>query len=307
MAGEKNEKARGLTLKVKSTARAYGAVLVGISSIDRFEPAPPFYDRPPEGHHPLDYLPTAQSVISVGIPILNPVVDAPAGLACRELEMIPEEARHSYFDALYNHVGRVLHNNALEYICQMVAQFLLGSKYESMIFPATGIQPKVKGKSEEEVWGGGKSKFKSTFGPFSHRHAAARAGLGEFGFNNLILTGEFGPRQRFNSIVTEAVLVPDPLLREPLCLRGKCGFPCLKACAAGAVTPRDSKDAVDYRSVAGKIDRSGVFIDTPSKTDSRICKARRENNPGEPVAGDCLRVCPLRSGRASAGRVRNKP
>ena len=55
-------------------------------------------------------------------------------------------------------------------------------------------------------------------GVISHRHAAIRAGLGVFGKNNLVLTKEFGPRQRFCTVLTDAELVPDPLIEEDLCM-----------------------------------------------------------------------------------------
>ena len=41
---------------------------------------------------------------------------------------------------------------------------------------------------------------------FSHRHAAVLAGLGEFGLNNLLLTPQYGPRVRLDSVITTAEL-----------------------------------------------------------------------------------------------------
>jgi epoxyqueuosine reductase QueG len=137
------------------------------------------------------------------------------------------------------------------------------------------------------------SKFRYTFGPFSHRHAATRAGLGEFGYNNLVLTREFGPRQRFNSIITDAELIPDPLITEPVCLRDKCNL-CLKACIMQCITMRDDPSVTDYRSVE-KDDRSRIFIDTPARTDPTLCRRRREGKPHSPIRGDCVRVCPVPS------------
>ena len=126
--------------------------------------------------------------------------------------------------------------------------------YQSMIFPTSGIHPAnasvfigVSGQplSEREIFEGPSerwaelySPFKYSPGPFSHRHAATRAGLGEFGYNNVVLTPQFGPRQRFNSIITEADLVPDPLISEPICLRDNCLL-CLKACYMKAILFRD--------------------------------------------------------------------
>jgi len=67
---------------------------------------------------------------------------------------------------------------------------------------------------------------------FSHRHAAVAAGLGEFGKQGLLITPQFGVRQRLASIITDASLQPDPLYHgEPLC--DGCGK-CLEICPVSA-------------------------------------------------------------------------
>lgn len=285
-----------LTASVKELARHHGAVLVGVAPVERFDPMPPLYDAVPSGHHPRDYLPEARSVISIAQPLMNPVIDAPAVLATRELEMIPEHVRYPYFEALYEEVGHLVQDYMLEFIAQIIGQHLMRLGYEAMIFPTTGLHPHVEGMTDLDIWEGPPrpgaeklSPFRYTFGPFSHRHAATRAGLGEFGCSNVVLTREFGPRQRFNSIVTDAELVPDPLIAEPICLR--CGL-CQKACIMQCITMRDDPAVRDYRSV-DTVDRDAIFIDTPAKTDPTLCRRRREGRPDSPVRGDCVRVCPV--------------
>jgi len=287
-----------LTEEIKQIARLHGAALVGVASLDRFDPLPPLYDAPPRGHHPTDFLPEARSVISIAQPIMNPVMDAPAFLVDRELEMIPEHVKYEYMETFYNRVGHVVHDYMLEFIAQIVGQSLMARGYEAMIFPTTGLHPHVEGLSDVQTWEGpasGKaqrfSPFRYTFGPFSHRHAATRAGLGEFGYNNVVLTRQFGPRQRFNSIITDAELVPDPLIAAPICLRDACRL-CLKACIMQCITLRDDPAVVDYRSVA-EDDHSRLFIDTPAKTDPTLCRRRRDDKPESPIRGDCVRVCPV--------------
>jgi epoxyqueuosine reductase QueG len=289
-----------LTASVKEVAKRQGAALVGVASIERYDPVPPLYDAPPKGHHPRDFLPEARSVISIAQPILGPVMDAPAVLATREMEMIPPQVKYPYLEMLYNRVGHVVHDYMLEFIGQVVGQFLLGQGYQAMIFPTTGLHPRVEGLTDIEIWEGPSrewaekhSPFRYTFGPFSHRHAATRAGLGEFGYNNIVLTREYGPRQRFNSIVTDAELVPDPLISEPICLRDRCRL-CLRACIMSCITMRDDPVAVDYRSIEGD-DHSRIFVDTPAKTDPTLCRRRREGRPHSPIRGDCARVCPVPS------------
>lgn len=295
---KKDSNIERLTENVKQLAKRQGAALVGIAPIERFEPNPPLYDRIPKGHHPKEFVPNAKSVISIAQPILNPVMDAPAVLADKEMEMIPPDAKYPYLEVLYNEVGHRVHDFMLEFIGQVVGQYLLSEGYQAMIFPTTGLHPRVEGLNDKQIWEGpsrkwaGKySPFRYTFGPFSHRHAATRAGLGEFGYNNLVLTKEFGPRQRFNSIITDAELVPNQLITEPICLREECKL-CLKACIMDAITMRDDSSVTDYRTVES-VAREQIFIDTPAKTEPTLCRRRRERIPDSPIRGDCIRICPI--------------
>lgn len=287
-----------LTTEIKDLARRQGAALVGIASVDRFDPQAPQHDGAPRGHHPRNFLPGAQAVISIAQPILNPVLDAPAALAEQQLEMIPEHVKYPYLEILYNRVGHVVHDYMLEFIAQLLGQHLLSRGYETMIFPTTGLHPRVDGLSDEQIWEGPPteaaprfSPFRYTYGPFSHRHAATRAGLGEFGYNNVVLTREFGPRQRFNSIITDAPLQADPLIEEPICLRDDCRL-CLKACIMECISLRDDTSVTDYRSV-DNVDRDAIFIDTPARTDPTLCRRRRDGRPDSPIRGDCIRICPV--------------
>ncbi len=275
-----------LTREVKKVAKQYGAALVGVAPIERYD----IFEKAPKGADPRDFVPGAKAVISIAMPVLNPVTDAPAFLIDKETEMIPDVVKYQYMEMFYNRMGHVVHDVMLEHIGQLVGQYLLSKGYQAMTFPTTGLHPNVEGMTDKEIWEG-HSKFGYTYGPFSHRHAATRAGLGEFGYNNIVLTKEFGPRQRFNSIVTDAELVGDPLITEPICLRDKCNL-CIKACIVNCITMRDDPDVKDYRSVE-VVDKNQIFIDTPAKTDPRICRRRRDDRPESPVRGDCSRVCPI--------------
>ncbi len=292
-----------LTQEIKTLARQFGAALVGVASIDRFDPAPPYYDRSPRGYHPRDFVPNARSVISIAQPVLPAVQNAPAALADVDIEMVPPDIKYPYLEQLYNTVGHRTQDYMLEQIGQVVGQRLLANGYDAMFFPTTGLHPRPDSPlelSDRQIWEGPSKKwaemyspFRYTFGPFSHRHAAARAGLGEFGYNNVVLTREFGPRQRFNSIITEAELVPDPLIAKPICLREACLI-CLKACIVEAITLRDDQVVKDYRSVK-EVDRTQIFVDTPAKTDPTICTRRRDRMFNSPIRGDCIRICPIPS------------
>jgi ferredoxin len=71
----------------------------------------------------------------------------------------------------------------------------------------------------------------------ANRFAAVAAGLGDLGWNGLPLTPEYGARQRFIAILTDAPLEPDRLYDgEPLCT--ECGV-CVQACPARAIDPEN--------------------------------------------------------------------
>ena len=75
---------------------------------------------------------------------------------------------------------------------------------------------------------------------------AVAAGLGEFGLNRLLLTPDFGPRQRLVSMITGAPLVPEPLYAGPkLCLPDVCGQMCLRLCPSGALARTQSCEIGD--------------------------------------------------------------
>ncbi|MCL5027139.1 MAG: hypothetical protein M1531_11720 [Chloroflexi bacterium] len=296
-----------LTQEVKALARLHGAVLVGVASIDRFDPMPPFHDKAPGGRHPRDYVPNARSVISIAQPVLNAVMEAPAALADTDYAMIAPDIKYAYLEKLYDTGGHAVQDRMLEYISQHVGQRLQMDGFDAMIFPTPGMHPAMDPPAppltEHQMWEGpsdtwrrAHNPFGYALGAFSHRHAATRAGLGEFGYSSVVLTPEFGPRQRFNSIITEAELVPDPLITEPICLRDNCLL-CLKACPMFALTMRDDPDVKDYRSVES-VDRNEIFIDTPAKVHAPSCRHRKDRTGGSPhrcFYGDCIRICPVPS------------
>jgi hypothetical protein len=63
----------------------------------------------------------------------------------------------------------------------------------------------------------------------------------------------------------------------------------------GVITMRDDPQARDYRSVE-QVHKDIVFIDTPVKTNARICNMRKHRLVSPPVRGDCARVCPIGQG-----------
>ncbi len=69
------------------------------------------------------------------------------------------------------------------------------------------------------------------------RIAAYLAGLGEIGWSKVFLTPEFGPRQRFVILLTDAELEPDPIYEGKICDR--CML-CAKYCHGNAISKDES-------------------------------------------------------------------
>lgn len=87
--------------------------------------------------------------------------------------------------------------------------------------------------------------------PFNIDKAAMAAGLGEFGWNNRILTPEYGPRVQFGAIITSMELAYDePYHGEKLCDPKKCGI-CSKLCPTGAIPACGSGEEKEI-SIEGK-------------------------------------------------------
>jgi ferredoxin len=61
--------------------------------------------------------------------------------------------------------------------------------------------------------------------------------MGEIGYSKVFLTPEFGPRQRFGAIMTNAPLEPDPIFEGHLCDR--C-MRCAKTCSGRAISTTET-------------------------------------------------------------------
>jgi len=158
----------------------------------------------PEGRRPTDILPTARSVVVGAVHILDSVCDD-----------LPE-TRYEYTNQFY-----VL-NGTLGSASSKVARLLEDKGYRAIPIPAA--YPRIN---------------KELMGVFSHRHAAVLAGLGEIGLSNLLITPQFGARVRLISIITEALLEPDPPYKKSLCRerQKECGKACLTSCPVEAISP----------------------------------------------------------------------
>ncbi len=94
-----------------------------------------------------------------------------------------------------------------------------------------------RGYSSMPIPNGDPYDLKDLKGFLSHKHAAVEAGLGEFGLNNLLLTPQYGARQRFGQVLTEAPLEADKPRILNLCKKmiPVCGKACVKVCPMKAI------------------------------------------------------------------------
>ena len=180
--------------ELKRKARELGADLVGIAPVARWNNAP-------EMLRPTAHLPEAKSVIALSIHHPDASVEW-GGLPNSnysgpfQLGMIPK----------------------LDTISWRLCKFLESYGFASIPLPCTGFWRHRPYKDIPTT----------NTASFSHRHAFVAAGLGEFGWNNMALSPEYGPRNRLVSLITEAELDGDPLYSgEPLCDRcGMCEHMC---------------------------------------------------------------------------------
>jgi epoxyqueuosine reductase len=253
---------------VKTLAKDWGANLVGIAPVERFEGAPP-------GHSPLDLMPRAKSVIVVGVRIPDPVVDYDE-YHLKMKEMPPELGVQASIENFYMQMGHYTLDMMLNIIATKLANYL-EINYGQRSLPTPNVQHT----------GLGHPVMAAPMGFFSQRHAAVRAGLGEFGLSGLVITPQFGPRVRYVSVITEAELEPDPILTEKVCMRGKCGGEsgpcCQQKCANKAITLRPG------------IDLDKIFIDIPVSLDRTRCisMASDQGTFGCTFIGTCMRECPV--------------
>lgn len=204
---------------IKDRARKVGMDLCGIAPVARFEGAP-------EGTHPSDFLPGCKSVISIAVRLMDGVVQT----IFRNFEDGNRRAQGIYGTFGYT----LLPNFQLLYAVYDIAQYI--ERTTGAMATPTQVGPMNNGMS------------------ISQRHAAVAAGLGEFGWLSIVLTPQFGPRNRFGAILTTAELEPDPMYSGlRLCNPERCNI-CTTVCPTGALSRYGEKEArrVVYKDISGE-------------------------------------------------------
>jgi len=213
--------------QVKDFARECGADLVGIGSLDRFDGAPQDMD-------PRYIFPEAKAIIGMAFRI-------PRGY----LRGI-EEGTHFYQYPALGYAG--INEVYAPMVLREVSCFLEDHGYEGAAFRNTGSRMLISDMTRdpnEPVEHGRRIAYSEPVRDgqpapdvmFHFRIAAFICGLGEIGWSKVFLTPEFGPRQRFAFVLTDAPLEPDPLFEGGLCDR--CML-CVKNCPVHAISGTES-------------------------------------------------------------------
>jgi epoxyqueuosine reductase len=248
-----------LTEEVRALAVREGAALVGFASVDRFDGAP-------RGHHPAEIVSGAHTVITFGVPLVEQVADWEELFLDSEL-LGPDIRKTILQEYLYSEVNYNFINDLLNRIALRLTLLLQARGFRSTMFPATF------GPAQRHFH----DMMPGLMALFSNRHAAVRAGLGEFGLNNVVVTPEYGPRIRFNSVITQAPLATSPILKEKVCLGLGCSL-CIERCGGTAL------------SVLPTFDDHEVWLNPVSRTDKLVCRGVRKEAF---CYGRCLQVCPV--------------
>ncbi len=208
-------RSRSLTNKVKKIAHAAGADLLGVAPVERLRNAP-------EGYRPTDHLPGASHVVVVAKHIPDASID--------RWGKPPANSIYSYRN--YGH-GPL--NIRLVFIIEDITSFLEQQGYTA--YPVSPLG------ARGVLLADGTRKYQADF---SNRHAAVAAGLGEPGWLSLVLTPEYGPRQRFASVIVDAPLEADEMYAGPSlceqCMQKYPVHPCAAACPVGALSKENTDE-----------------------------------------------------------------
>ena len=199
-----------LTKKVKDLVLANNLDYVGIASAEALQ-------NEPERHKPSDYLPSARTVVSIGIRL-------GFGVELSNRLAHGGAPRQTIFPYLWHGFGlpswQFLDRTAL-----LITRLIEKEGY---------IAVPVMSASTFDI--------QSSLMEFSNNHAAVAAGLGDLGWSGMVLTSDRGPRARFGSVITNAPLEMDPAYSGPrLCHVDRCakqgkGEPlCMKLCPTKAL------------------------------------------------------------------------
>lgn len=195
---------------------------------------------------PTQLLPSSHSVISYFVPFTKEVAEAPKN-AVQESPLWGES--YVVINAYFAHIN------------ELVCQCLIEQGYDAITIPATGTYDP---KDMKSMW--------------SHKSAAAIAGLGAFSANRMLITAK-GSAGRFCTVITSAKLHAEPLQPIDRCLyhrNGSCGL-CFAVCPPKALRGGD----IDKFACQAELNKNKYLLETNNKL------------PNASTCGKCVSICPF--------------
>jgi len=241
---------------LKEYAKSIGADLIGFASKARFE------DVTPE-ENPFTIFPEGKTVILLGKRITRGTL--------RGIEEGTNFGDYSMFGSSW------LDDNINSLMCYEITRYLEDRNHEAVpVFPnpteAKGMGiPVSEGKCAPNVTP-------------DFQYAVVACGLGEIGYCGEILTPEFGPRQRWQMVITDAEIAEDQILEDSICTFCK---KCAKVCPLGAIQGTEEIE------ICGKSMKVGII-------DYNLCKKCKngafgnrllKNAKPDRLAALCVRTC----------------
>ena len=235
-------------------AREMGIPLIGFAPVERWADPPKklpnkFNEWIPEEFWPQSIYTEVKTVIVIGLPVQLPIV---------------ETAPSIYYHELYTIVNNLLDSKAYE-----ISNYLTEKGCPSIYLPRDG-------------YGNIDILLENPVAFFSHKHAAYLAGMGSFGENNVLLTKEYGPRVRFTSIFTSAIIAGDPITGDDFCTHCE---RCINQCPVNAIPKQVESNDNSLKSYR-PIDK--IACATRSKMLRKDYKS---------PCGICIKVCPVGTDR----------
>lgn len=237
-----SSKSYGLKFDIIDRAKKLQMNLIGFAPVERWEK----YRETDEEYYPQNIWPGIKSVIVLGTQIYLPMLETTPSVVYSEL---------------YNTTNRILDEAAYK-----IANYLNNLGKQALFFP-------------RDCYGDISVLVKKPQAAFSQVLAGKYAGLGTIGYNHTLITKEFGPRVRLVSVLTDAVLPPDPVLKKDLCI--KCEM-CRKCCPTSSFKTTEN------------------FIADMDKKKCAAYHARLKSAYCYPC-GVCIKVCPIGADRKIYG------
>jgi len=215
-----NGEIRVLTGHFNQLAVELGADVVGMAPIERWDTPPPFDSKnihvyPHSGYKPTELMPTARSVIVLGM-----------GQLIGVMESNISDAKTTY---AYGNFGYVHPNRVMNAVCFKLARWLEKHSWRTLpLGSIIGSRYNHKADKDESI-------ISPLYSVFSLKRSAVLAGVGRKARNGLVANPIFGTRIRFACLITAAPLEGNPPLEDDPC-PPNCTI-CRDVCPMQAITP----------------------------------------------------------------------